>query len=192
MNFLRSFGQLYKISECGSITRRYTVIGAFDGALTVLGIILGAVIASVDSATVVVSGGIGGIVALGISSAWGALEIEILEQKRRAKEDEDAMLVRIENSIHTRAATFATYWSAFVHGIAPVPAGLIPLLPFFFIPDLILAATVATAIALFMLFSLGFVMGYICDESGIYYGGRMMLAGLVTTLALLILGIQHI
>lgn len=188
----RTFRQLYRISESAAITRRYTVIGAFDGALTVLGIILGAILAHVESDTVVISGAIGGVVALGISSAFGALEIEILEQKRRAKEDERAMLVKIENSIHTRAATFATYWGAFVHGIAPIPAGLFPLTPFFFFSDLIFAATIATFIALFMLFGLGFVMGRMSEQSGMYYGGRMMLAGVVTTLAIFILGVQHV
>ncbi|MHA2233157.1 MAG: VIT1/CCC1 transporter family protein [Candidatus Hodarchaeales archaeon] len=115
-----------------------------------------------------------------------------MEQKRRAKEDERAMLVKIENSIHTRAATFATYWGAIVHGVAPIPAGLIPLTPLFIFPDLVFAATVATIIALFMLFGLGFVIGRMSEQSGMYYGGRMMLAGVVTTFAIFILGFQHV
>ncbi len=192
MKYLKTFSELYRISNSGSITRRYTVIGAFDGALTAIGIILGAVIAHANSVAVIISGVIGGVIALGISSAWGALEIEELEQKRKAKEEQMAMLVKIENSVHTRAATFATYWSALVHGVSPIPAGLFPIIPFFFISDLETAAIVATLIAIFMLFLLGFSMGRICEESGMYYGGRMALAGIVTALLLLFLGIQHI
>lgn len=84
-NIFSSFARLYKLSDAGPITRRYLVIGVFDGALTVLGIILGAYLVHGGSETAAVSAVIGtsagGIIALGISSAWGAYEINTWNRK---------------------------------------------------------------------------------------------------------------
>ncbi|MHA1451219.1 MAG: VIT1/CCC1 transporter family protein [Candidatus Hodarchaeales archaeon] len=192
---LINFTRLYKLSDAGPITRRYFVIGVFDGALTVLGIILGAYLVHGGSESAATSGvigtSIGGLIALGISSSWGAYEVEHLEQVRVKREKDLVMLTEINDSVHEQASHFAIIWGAFIHGIAPVIAGIIPILPFFFMDDFTTAVLTGGAIALATLFVTGFQMGRGAKASGIVYGFRLLFAGIVTALMIILLGIQH-
>src|SRR2546430_17118877 len=63
-----------EITNVGPIVRRYFVIGAFDGALTVLGIIIGAVGAGATQAhkPLILSAAVGAAAAPAGSSAVGA------------------------------------------------------------------------------------------------------------------------
>lgn len=189
---LEEFRQLYKLSKAGPLTRRYTVIGAFDGSLTALGIILGAAVTGLDDSTAIISAVVGGMLALGISSAWGAFEVEKIEQIRIARDRAAVLLEELPNTVHDKASDFATLWGAFVHGVAPIPAGLIPLVPFFFIQDFFTSALLASGIGLTFLFVLGFYMARIADLRGVVYGARMTLAGIITIIFVLLLGIQHL
>src|SRR2546427_725832 len=86
-----------EITNVGPIIRRYFVIGAFDGALTVLGIIIGAyaVGASETHKALILSASIGAAVALAVSSAVGAYEAERVEKKLDIRTIERAMLARL-------------------------------------------------------------------------------------------------
>jgi hypothetical protein len=81
----------WRITELGSLTRRYIVIGAFDGALTIVAIVLAALAAAVllgavmtsDQVTLLVRASLSAGVGLAISSGWGAYEAERVERKKR-------------------------------------------------------------------------------------------------------------
>src|SRR5438034_6214273 len=72
-----------EITNVGPIVRRYFVIGAFDGALTILGIIIGTVAVAADEShkAIILSASIGAGIALAVSSAVGAYEAERVEKK---------------------------------------------------------------------------------------------------------------
>ncbi len=72
-----------EITNVRPIIRRYFVIGAFDGALTVLGIIIGAsAFGDLEAHKVlVVSASFGAAIALAVSSAVGAYKAERVEKK---------------------------------------------------------------------------------------------------------------
>jgi VIT family len=61
------------------IARRYFVIGAFDGALTIMGVILGAYAAGELTKNLVLVAGSATAIALSVSSAVGAYEAERIE-----------------------------------------------------------------------------------------------------------------
>ncbi len=70
-----------ELTRSGTIARRYLVIGAFDGALTILGVIPGAYVAEAavhpELATKLILGaGFAGGIAPAVSSAVGAYEAE--------------------------------------------------------------------------------------------------------------------
>ena len=44
---LKRWKRYHQISEVGDITRRYFVMNAFDGALTMLGVVIGAYVAGI-------------------------------------------------------------------------------------------------------------------------------------------------
>src|SRR2546429_9795362 len=112
----------------------YLVIGAFDCALTVLCIVVGAsAFGSLEEhKAFVICAFFGAAVALAVSSAVGAYEAERVEKKLDIRTIERAMLARLSEE-HKEAFQFAAILSALVHGIAPLLAALLPIIPFAFL-----------------------------------------------------------
>lgn len=177
----------WRMTELGSLTRRYIVIGAFDGALTIVAIVLAALASvlligsSIDPKTIILSG-LGAAVGLAISSGWGAYEAERVERHLELKELEHVMHRSMKKSLHVQAVRFATYWGGFVHAIAPLPASLLPLLPILMMPAdaFVFAGMLSLIITLIFLMCLGIWMGKTAKINPITSGLRMVLAGLVT------------
>lgn len=173
------------ITNIGPIVRRYFVIGAFDGALTILGVIIGASVQGASRGLIViasVSAGIG----LAVSSAVGAFEAERVEKKLDQYTLERAMLSKMSEE-HREAFRFAAFASALVHGIAPLFAAIMPVLPYLFLD--IGPATVASITVTFaILFSIGAYLGRLVRDRFFQTGFRFVAAGLATAVLLWLLG----
>ena len=176
-----------EITDLGPIARRYFVIGAFDGALTILGIIVGAVASGVGESekAIVLTASISAAIALAVSSAVGAFEAERVEKKLDIRSLERAMLTRLSEE-HKGAFRFAAYTSALVHGVAPLIAALPPLVPFLLLPTGE-AAIAAVVVTLLFLFAMGAYLGSLVRERMVYTGLRFIGVGLVTALILWLL-----
>jgi predicted membrane protein (TIGR00267 family) len=170
------------------IIRRYRVIGAFDGALTVLGIIIGvAAFGDLEAHRgPILSASVGAAFALGVSSAVGAYEAERVEKKIDLRSIERAMLARM-SADHREAFRFAALLSAFVHGIAPLVAALLPVIPFAFL-DAGTAVLAAIGITLTILFAPGAYLGNLVRKRILWTGLRFAAAGAATALVLWLLG----
>ena len=181
-----------EITNVGPIIRRYFVIGAFDGALTVLGIIIGASAFGTleEHKALVLSASFGAAIALAVSSAVGAYEAERVEKKLDIRTIERAMLARLSEE-HREAFQFAAILSAIVHGIAPLIAGLLPILPFVFL-DARTATVVAVAITLVILFLLGVYLGNLVRERVLVTGLRFAAAGIGTAAIMWLLGARPV
>ncbi len=176
-----------EITDLGPIARRYFVIGAFDGALTILGIIVGATAYGAGEAekAIVLTAAVSAAIALAVSSAVGAYEAERVEKKLDISSLERAMLTRLSEE-HKGAFRFAAYTSAAVHGVAPLIATIPPVVPFLFLP--FQSATIAALIlTLAFLFAMGAYLGSIVRERIVLTGLRFIAAGLLTTLVLWLL-----
>jgi predicted membrane protein (TIGR00267 family) len=77
--------------------------------------------------------------------------------------------------------------SAAVHGVAPLVAAFVPLLPFFFLP-LGEAVIAAIGLTLGFLFALGAYLGSLIKEMIFYTGLRFVIAGLATAIILILVG----
>ena len=176
-----------EITDLGPIARRYFVIGAFDGALTILGIIVGAGAAGVGDAekTIVLTASVSAAIALAVSSAVGAFEAERVEKKLDIRSLERAMLTRLSEE-HRGAFRFAAYTSAFVHGVAPLIAAVPPIVPFLLLPFRE-AIPVAVVLTLAFLFAMGAYLGSLVRERIVYTGLRFIAAGLATAAVLWLL-----
>ncbi len=62
MGWLKDFRDYVRVTK---IARRYFVMNAFDGALTMLGILVGAYLSGNASTTLVITAGIGASIAMG-------------------------------------------------------------------------------------------------------------------------------
>lgn len=176
------------ITNVGPIIRRYFVIGAFDGALTILGVIVGATVAGAteDHRGILLLTSVSAAIGLAVSSAVGAYEAERIEKKLDQWTLERAMLSKMSEE-HRDAFRFAAFLSATVHGIAPLIAALLPLVPFLFF-DIRTAALAAIVVTLALLFVIGAYLGSLVRERFFFTAFRFVAAGLATALVLLLLG----
>ncbi len=180
-----------KLTRSGAIARRYFVIGAFDGALTILGVIIGAYASQGHehpelAKQIILAAGFSGGIALAISSTVGAYEAERVEHLLQHKQIEMAMLRPVEGD-RVDAMRVSIFVSATAHGVAPLVAAFVPLLPFLFLP-LNDAVVMAIALTLGFLFALGAYLGSLLKEMVLYTGLRFVIAGLGTAIILILIG----
>ncbi|HJX04727.1 MAG TPA: VIT1/CCC1 transporter family protein [Thermoplasmata archaeon] len=183
----------FTITKSGAIARRYFVIGAFDGALTILGVILGAYVAEGHThpelaKQLILGAGFAGGIALAVSSTVGAYEAERVEHVLIHQKLEKAMLRPVEGDRKDAIKTSISF-SAVVHGVSPLLAAFVPLVPFFFM-SLDSAVVTAIAMTIAFLFVLGAYLGSLIKEMIIYTGLRFVIAGLGTAIILILIGSQ--
>lgn len=181
----------FELTKSGAIVRRYFVIGAFDGALTILGVILGAYVAEGHAhpdlaKELIIGAGIAGGIALAVSSTVGAYEAERVEHILTHHELERAMLRPVEGT-RREAMKISISVSAIAHGVAPLLAAFVPLIPFFFM-ELDEAVVSAIVLTLGFLFAIGAYLGSLIKELVIYTGLRFVIAGLATSIILILIG----
>jgi len=189
--YLKTLRSHLKLTKSGAIARRYFVIGAFDGALTILGVIIGAYASQGHdnpeiAKHLILAAGFAGGIALSISSTVGAYEAERVEHVLQHKHLEKAMLRPVEGD-RVDAMRVSISVSAMAHGVAPLVAAFVPLLPFFFLP-LGDAVVMAIGLTLGFLFVLGAYLGSLIKEMIVYTGLRFVIAGLATAIILILVG----
>lgn len=179
---LREYDDIAEISE---IARRYFAMNAFDGVLTIIGVLMGNYTAGVGSPAIVISTGLSTCMAMGISGLWGAYLTESAERKRSLDILENHTLSDLSGTKIGRASRAAVIIVALVDGLAPFAAALLVLSPFFFstlLGEITTSYYVSLGVALATLFALGAFLGRVSKDSLILSGLKMIGAGLVAIL----------
>jgi len=188
-NHIGTFRRYIKLAGAGEIARRKFFNNAFDGALTILGVIVGALLARDVDPKVIVSAGVGASLAMGISGALGAYMAERAERRRSLKELENQMFRNLDGTILDKASKIATLWIAIVDGISPALAAAIPLMPFAMVLAHIITVEsgliASLTLNLCTLFTLGVLLGRVSHENVWVHGLLMVGAGILTALLLL-------
>jgi len=185
---LREYDDIASIAE---IARRYFAMNAFDGVLTIIGVLMGSYAAHVRDATIVIVTGFSTCIAMGVSGLWGAYLTESAERKRDLNDLENHTLTDLSDTKIGHASRVAVIVVAVVNSLSPFLAALVVLLPFFFsalLPDIVLSYYVSLGIALAVLFALGVFLGSVSKESLVISGLKMIGAGLVSILLSYFLG----
>lgn len=171
------------------IIRRTFVNNSFDGALTMLGVLLGSYIGGIRDPLLVVKLGLATSIAVGISGLTGALFAESAERKRQLKEMESALHRDLENTEYKKAHDTATILTALMDGLSPFVASLIILLPFFILSsgDILLAYQVSAVLSLVVFFLIGAFLGKTSGESMLFMGLKLIGAGIICMGAILLL-----
>ncbi|UCF59649.1 MAG: VIT1/CCC1 transporter family protein [Anaerolineaceae bacterium] len=188
---LQSYGQIVNIAE---IARRYFAMNAFDGVLTIIGVLMGNFTAGVEDPRIVVTTGLATCVAMGISGLWGAYLTEAAERQRELLELEQDILTDLQDTTLGKASRAAVVIVALVDGLSPFLAALVVLTPFFvpqLFPSLRWTYITAIALALITLFSLGAFLGHISRRNIAIYGFRTVIAGGISIVISLLLGGAH-
>jgi predicted membrane protein (TIGR00267 family) len=185
MKFLDNIKNYIKISEVAPISRRYFVMNAFDGATTVLGLVVGAYVAGIFNELWVVWSGLGATLAMGLSGFAGSYMAEEAEGAKRLNSLEKSMLTGLKDSVVGKASRFASLWAAIIGGGAPALTGGVCLIPFFLstkgLLSISLAVQISVALALSIMFLLGAILGRISNRNILFHGAKMLLVGLILT-----------
>lgn len=171
-----------KASGALEIARRLFVMNAFDGVLTIMGVVLGAYLSGVQDSGFVITAGVGGSIAMGISGMSGAYMAERAERMRDIRKLESAMLIDLDGTHVVRAFRTASIAVALVDGLSPAIAALLLISPFFMVPliSMSAAAMMSLTLGLVVLFLLGLFLAKISEEVALISGLKMLLVGVLT------------
>ena len=171
-----------KASGALEIARRLFVMNAFDGVLTIMGVVLGAYLSGVQDSGFVITAGVGGSIAMGISGMSGAYMAERAERMRDIRKLESAMLRDLDGTHVVRAFRTASIAVALVDGLSPAIAALLLISPFLLVPMISMstAAVLSLALGLVVLFLLGLFLARISEEVALISGLKMLLVGVLT------------
>ena len=180
---LERWRQYTEIAEVGEIARRYFAMNAFDGVLTIIGVLMGNMMADVQEPKVTLVTGMSTSLAMGISGLWGSYLTESAERRHEIDELEKQTLTDLSNTKIGKASRMAAVMVALVDGLSPFLASLLVLLPFFlarFLPSVRWAYYSSLLMALLTLFGLGLFLGHISKENLILSGIKTVVAGMVS------------
>ena len=175
---------LFKLGKSDDIIRRYFVVNGFDGALTMLGLMMGFVFSRPAELNIVMNVCLGAAVALGMSGLTSAYVSEVAERQRKLSKLENAMARDLSDSYHGKAATHAPILVALVNGSAPLLISLFILMPLWlanagvWLP--LQPLYCAILMALLMVFLLGVFLGRIAGVWWLRSGIQTLILAVIT------------
>jgi len=191
---MQAFGQLrflLRITRTTGIARRYFVTNGFDGALTMLGLLMGFRISGSIPLEVALSACLGATIALTMSGLSSAYISETAERKKELRELEEAMLDELDDSAHAQAAKLVPIVIALVNGLSPFSLYILIILPIWLaycgLPLPLPAFDAAIALAFTLIFLMGIFLGRISGSSWLLSGLRTVAIAAITSLLILLL-----
>jgi predicted membrane protein (TIGR00267 family) len=175
---------LLRLTNSQGIARRYFVVNGFDGALTMLGLIIGFSLSAETELSVVINACLGAAIALGMSGVSSAYISESAERKHALGKLELAMVSDLHDSAHGKAARWVPCVIALINGLAPLIISLLIIMPLwlsntgFRLPLPPLYASVMVAFTL--VFLLGVFLGRVSDISWLRSGVQTLLMAILT------------
>jgi predicted membrane protein (TIGR00267 family) len=167
-------------------------MNSFDGAMTMLGVILGASASGRADPKFVIGAGLGASFAMGVSGFSGAYMTERAERRGRLRRLRKAMLSDLRRSAQVKASSAASLWAALIDGVSPALAAAAPMIPYaltsFDIIPAWLAFPTSMLSILSILFILGAFLGKISRENAVIAGLRMLAVGVGTAVIVWTLG----
>jgi len=194
MSLIRQIRSLWKLSQAGQIARRYFVTNGFDGALTMLGILLGFYTGGEVPLIVAISACLGAAIALGISGFTSALLSETEERKKELKELEESLVAPLEESDYGRASQITPWVIAAVNGLSPFLISLFIILPLWLekagmgLPLPLGPLETGIGFSFLAILFLGIFLGRISGTFWLWSGLRAVLIGLATAGIIFMIG----
>ena len=184
MSLLNQARFLLDITRTREIVRRYFVVNGFDGALTMLGLIIGFLVSAPADLSVIINVCLAAAIALGMSGLSSAYISESAERKHALGKLERAMISDLQGSAHGDATRWVPLLIALVNGLAPLIISLLILLPIW----LALAGVVlhvpplhsAIFVALLLIFLLGVFLGRVSGVTWLRSGIQTLLVAVMT------------
>lgn len=184
MSLFQQAAFLLRITRSHDIGRRYFVVNGFDGALTMLGLIIGFLVSAPADLSVIINATLGAAIALGMSGVSSAYISEAAERRRELGELEEAMISDLRQSAHGAAAQLAPIIIAIVNGSAPLIISLLILIPLWLgnagVPLPLSPLYAAIIVALLLIFLLGVFLGHTAGISWLRSGIQTLVVAVMT------------
>ena len=194
------FGKLYSVLNSiienngdtffDEIARRAFVNNAFDGALTLLGILMGNVVLGELHPQTIISTGLGVCLAMGMSGTFGRYFSERAERKHALRQIEKYMFTDLSGSILEQESKKKVILISLVDGLSPTIAAAIPLIPFILAQSMLISVSLSIILSFTLdfsvLFILGMFLGKLSNENVILHGILMIGVGFITGLIILL------
>lgn len=184
IQLLKETRRQLSITQSWGILRRYFVVNGFDGALTMLGLVIGFFVSHTNDIEIMINACLGAAIALGVSGLSSAYLSESAERQHALATLEKAMISDLQNSAHGKAARIVPWLVAIVNGLAPLIISLLIMSPLFLHQlGVILPADpiyLSIAVALFLIFLLGVFLGRVAGISLLRSGLQTLIVALST------------
>ncbi|MFX0107586.1 MAG: VIT1/CCC1 transporter family protein [Candidatus Hodarchaeota archaeon] len=187
-----------ELTQGVEIARRYLAMNAFDGALTMLGLVLGGLI-TIDPANpdiifnALLLAAVGTSIAMAVSGFSGSYLAESAERDREVEEIGKAMLTDMSDSMYAKASRTTSVVVAIVDGLSPAVAALIVITPLLLVPvgiiDVYTAFFSAIIVCMLLLFLLGLFLGRVSRRSMWSYGAKTLFAGIMTAILMFVISL---
>jgi predicted membrane protein (TIGR00267 family) len=180
----RKLSLALRVSRLGAIARRYFVTNGFDGALAMLGLLVGFRVGGDVALETAAAAGFGTAVALGVSGLSSAYISEAAERRQELEHLRAAMVEPPTNSAQEHAARVAPVVVSLVNGLSPFVIAQVILVPLW-LPGAGLALPLSAldlsiALAVGLVFLLGVFLGRISGTFWLWSGLRAALLALLT------------
>lgn len=193
---LKALKEYATSEEVAPISRRYFTMNGFDGAMTFLGILLGAITAGLDQSSlmIVIYSAVSASVSIGLSGVSGAFMAERAERVKELERLEQKMLKDMQDTEIGAISELAPLWVAIVDGSSPIITSMAPLPPLFiayYFPDVLapqMSGYFSVGISIVIIFLLGAYLGKISKRSMLFNGLKMVAAGAFMTTIILFIG----
>ena len=130
------------LSEGKSSFRRYLVLGAFDGLIVSLSILLA--VGNALNVGEVINAVTSGLIGVSAASFWNTLVAEGKEKELELRELERQMLRSLKGTVYEKSARIVVWVSSLVHALSPL-IGFVNVLVFLVVRDLVVAGAVGIA-----------------------------------------------
>lgn len=189
---IRTLREYLKISGGDRISRRYFIMNSFDGLVTILGVIVGALVTGVVKPTVIIGIGMGSTIGMVISGFSGTFIAEKTEREIDLERLKQALLVKsLDNTIHQKIFRATVLWVSFIDAISPAISAVIALAPqllaVYGLIDPFTAIIYSILVILSFLFVLGVYLAKVSRKNVIYGGLTLLAVGIGTTLVIIAL-----
>lgn len=183
---------LLHITRSHLIARRYFVVNGFDGALTMVGLLVGFEVSGTADLAVILNVCLGAAIALGVSGVSSAYISEAAEKRSELRALERAMLSDLRDTAYGRGTRVLPLVIALVNGSAPLVMALAIIAPVWAahaglqLPLAPLHA--ALSVALLLVFLLGVYLGRISGTFWLWAGLRTLLIAVLTAALVMLVG----
>ena len=144
--------------------------GFIDGAMSTLGIVVGALSAS---SSVILAAAIGGAVANGISNLLSALSAASTERYTELREVEKAMVTKdLSGSAADRRINRQAWADGLTDGLSTIVGGAIPILPYLFAPTNV-AIWISIGAVVLVIFLIGMYLGRLSRRNIMFSGLKL-------------------